>query len=225
MAVYAVVPVKHLDASKRRLSSVLTPKDRRKLTLVMLEDVLSAIKASNVQEILVVGSDLAVREVAEKFGAVYANEETRGLNSAVTHSIEWCMQEGADSVLVLPVDIPLLSSADINNIIDLGDSSESTVVLSPSSNGGTNALFQKPPHLILSRFGQKSFDRHIKQTRGKGICLKLHYSSSVAFDIDSEQDLQRLLTAQNNTRSKQFLANILETKNFSQTNLGKEVLY
>ncbi len=213
MAVYAVVPVKHLDASKRRLSSVLTPKDRRELTLVMLEDVLVAIKASTVQEILVAGSDVDVRKVAEKFGATYANEDSRGLNTAVTRSIDWCMREGADSVLVLPADIPLLSSEDINSIIELGNGSESAVVLSPSNNGGTNALYQKPPHLILTRFGQKSFDRHIKQARGKDISLKLHYSSSVAFDIDYEQDLQKLLETQNNTCSRQFLANILETKN------------
>ncbi len=55
MAVYAVVPVKRLVASKKRLSSVLSPKDRRKLTLVMLEDVLSAIKASRIHKVIVVG--------------------------------------------------------------------------------------------------------------------------------------------------------------------------
>jgi 2-phospho-L-lactate/phosphoenolpyruvate guanylyltransferase len=205
MAIYTVVPVKHLDASKRRLSSVLTPKDRKALTLVMLWDVLSAVKSSNVQGILVVGSDVEVQEIAEKFGAAYTHEETRGLNAAVTRSIEWCMQEGAESVLVLPADIPLLSSADVNRIIELGLSSESTVVLSPSNNGGTNALYQKPPHLILARFGPKSFDRHIRQVRGKGISLKLHYSSSVAFDIDCEQDLKRLLVNDSSSHSREFL--------------------
>jgi 2-phospho-L-lactate guanylyltransferase len=213
MAIYAVVPVKHLAASKRRLSAVLTPKDRIELTLVMLEDVLVAIKASNVEQILVVGSDMDVRDVAEKFGAIYANEESRGLNVAVTRSIDWCMRKGADSVLVLPADIPLLSAEDINSIIELGNGSEPAVVLSPSNNGGTNALYQKPPHLILARFGQKSFDKHIKQAHGKGISLKLHYSSSVAFDIDHEQDVQKLLETPSNTYSRQFLANILETKN------------
>ena len=213
MAVYAVVPVKRLESSKKRLSSVLTPKDRKELTLVMLEDVLSAIKASSVQKILVVGSDVIVREIAEKFGATYTNEETKGLNAAVTTSINLCMREGADSVLVLPVDVPLISPEDINAIIALGNFSEPTVVLSPSNNGGTNALYQKPPQVILASFGPKSFDKHVKQTRGKGLSLKLHYSSSVAFDIDSEQDLKRLLETQNSTHSRQFLAEVLQTKN------------
>ncbi|HUK85704.1 MAG TPA: 2-phospho-L-lactate guanylyltransferase [Candidatus Acidoferrum sp.] len=213
MAVYAVVPVKHLDASKKRLSSVLTPKDRRNLTLVMLEDVLSAIKASTVQKTIVVGSDIAVRRLAEKFLAFYIDEETTGLNLAVLNSIDWCMREGADSVLVLPADVPLISPKDINTIIALGNYKEPIVVLSPSNNGGTNALFQKPPQVIIAQFGPRSFDKHMKQARSKGISLKLHYSSSVALDIDSEQDLKRLLETQNNTRSKQFLAQVLPTKN------------
>ena len=218
MAVYAVVPVKHLDASKRRLSSVLTPKGRRELTLVMLEDVLAAIKSSAVKQILVVASDFEVQEVAEKFGAAFTNDNNRGLNSAVNRSIDWCFQEGSDSVLVLPADVPLLRPVDINRIIDLGNCEESTVVLSPSTNGGTNALYQKPPHLIDARFGLKSFEKHIKQARERGVSLKLYCSSSVAFDIDSEQDLKRLQGTENRTCSRQFLAKSSETKIFSQTN-------
>ncbi len=216
MAVYAVVPIKQLAASKRRLSSVLTPKDRRQLTLAMLEDVLAAIKESTVQETVVVGSDVSVRELAAKLGAGYTNEETRGLNSAIAHSIEWCMQEGADSVLVLPADIPLLSSADVNSIIGMGNGSDSTVVLSPSNNGGTNALYQKPPNLIIARFGPKSFAKHVKQARSKGVSVKLHYSSSVAFDIDSEGDLQRLFETPNATHSKQFLEKVFASKESKQ---------
>ncbi len=123
------------------------------------------------------------------------------------------MREGADSVLVLPVDVPLISPEDINTIIAMGSYSEPTVVLSPSNNGGTNALYQKPPQVILARFGPRSFDKHMKQARGKGISLKLHYSSSVAFDIDSEKDLKKLLETQNNTHSKEFLTELLQTKN------------
>jgi len=224
MFVHAVVPVKSLDASKRRLSSVLTPKGRREITLVMLEDVLAAIKSSTVKQILVVGSDFEVREVAEKFGAAYANDGGRGLNSAVTRSIDWCIQEGGDSVLVLPADIPLLRPVDVNRIIDLGNHGESSVVLSPSNSGGTNALYQKPPHLIHSRFGPKSFDKHIKQTQRKGISLKLYYSSSVAFDIDSEQDLKRLLVTESGTCSR-LLVKTLETKNFLPNYEGNEYIY
>ena len=205
MAVYAVVPVKQLDASKRRLSSVLTPKDRRQLTLAMLEDVLAAIKESTVQETVVVGSDVSVRELAAKLGAGYTNEETRGLNSAIAHSIEWCMQEGAESVLVLPADIPLLSSADVDKIVELGNCEEQTVVLSPSYDGGTNALFQSPPNLIRVCFGPRSFAKHIKEAHSKGVCVKLHYSTNVATDIDSVEDLGKLLKTESNTACRRVL--------------------
>ena len=43
-----------------------------------------------------------------------------GLNSAVKEATEWCMQQGAQAVLILPADIPLLSSEDVNKIVELG---------------------------------------------------------------------------------------------------------
>ncbi len=47
MLVYAVVPVKGLGVSKERLSTVLSPQERKELTLAMLEDVLTALTKLN----------------------------------------------------------------------------------------------------------------------------------------------------------------------------------
>ena len=44
MSVYAVVAVKGLGTSKKRLSSVLSLQERNELTLAMLEDVLSVLR-------------------------------------------------------------------------------------------------------------------------------------------------------------------------------------
>ena len=71
MAVFAVVPVKRLNVSKRRLSAVLNPEERSLLTVAMLEDVLAALKASTVHETVVVSNDSVVREVADRFGFSY----------------------------------------------------------------------------------------------------------------------------------------------------------
>ena len=42
--VWAVVPVKELEGAKQRLSSCLSPEERRSLATVMLEDVLDAVE-------------------------------------------------------------------------------------------------------------------------------------------------------------------------------------
>ncbi|MGD0645230.1 MAG: 2-phospho-L-lactate guanylyltransferase [Candidatus Bathyarchaeia archaeon] len=205
MFVYAVVPVKSLGASKKRLSSVLNPQERRQLTLAMLEDVLGALQTSVVDDTVVVSNDLRVSDVVGKFGAMYLAQKTSGLNSAIEEATEWCVQEGAEAVLVLPADIPLLSSADVDKIVELGNFKGQTVVLSPSYNGGTNAIFQNPPNLIHMCFGSRSFARHIKEAQSKGVCVKLNYSTSVATDIDSSEDLSKLRKAESNTASRRVL--------------------
>ena len=205
MFVYAVVPVKSLGASKNRLSSVLSPQERSQLTLAMLEDVLSALQTSTVDDTVVVSNDLTVHDVVGKFGAMYLAQKTSGLNSAIEEATEWCVKEGAEAVLVLPADIPLLSSADVDRIVELGNCEEQTVVLSPSYNGGTNALFQSPLNLIHACFGPRSFAKHIKEAQSKGVCVRLYYSTSVATDIDSAKDLSKLLKTESNTACRRVL--------------------
>jgi 2-phospho-L-lactate/phosphoenolpyruvate guanylyltransferase len=192
LVVYAIVPVKRLDVSKRRLSKFLSPQERKVLTIAMLEDVLRALKSSTVSEIVIVSNDQNVRLIAERFGVYFLSPNHYGLNAAVEEAFDWCLRNQADSVLVVPADIPLLSFTDVNDIVELGTCNKPAVVLSPSNNGGTNALFQKPPNLLSAQFGYKSFARHFRQARSKGITIKFHYSTSIALDVDCEEDLQEL---------------------------------
>jgi len=217
VVVYAIVPVKRLGVSKRRLSKFLSSQERKLLTIAMLEDVLKALKSSIVPEIVVVSSDPNVRVIADRFGVSFFSPSHNGLNPAVEEATAWCMQKQADSVLVVPADIPLLSFEDVNKIVELGNSDEPTVVLSPSSNGGTNALFQKPPNLLYANFGNKSFAKHFKQAQNKGVSVKFHYSTSIALDVDCEEDLLKLFKSPIANRSKHFL----EEAGFSSKELKK----
>ena len=212
MTTFAVVPVKHLNASKTRLAPILTLENRKRLTLAMLEDVLNAVRGSIVRETVVVGSDSRVCEFAADGGATFREEGRPGLNRAVTSSIEWCIKSGANAVLVLPADIPLLTSVDINRIIEIAGENVSTVVMSPSHNGGTNALYLRPPNIIEVSYGQGSFKRHIIRSRTIGARPKVYYSPSVAFDVDSQKDLQKLLRTENSSRSRHFVSEVLGRK-------------
>lgn len=203
MAVYAIIPVKNLADSKKRLSIVFTPQEREKFTLAMLEDVLTALKSSVVDKVVVVAEDSQVQQAAEKFGAFYLFGNGATLNSAVEETTSYCIQKGAKSVLVLPTDVPLVNSKEIDRIIQLGH--DSAVVLSPSSNLGTNALYQSPPDLIPACFGSDSFLKHIRESYRKRIRVTLHLSHELATDIDSVEDLKKLFEIRNTTCSKRFL--------------------
>lgn len=204
MGVFAIVPVKRIGVSKRRLSQSLSTQERKALTVAMLEDVLRALKTSNVSKVLVVSNDPNVHPIADQFGVFFFSPVRKGLNSAVEEAFIWCMKNKADSVLVLPADIPLISSKDINAILLLG-SYERRVVLVPSRDWGTNAFFQCPPYLVHACFGPDSFKKHVNEAVSKGACIKYYYSLGAGLDIDSVDDLKVLLKTENNTLSKQVL--------------------
>jgi 2-phospho-L-lactate guanylyltransferase (CobY/MobA/RfbA family) len=100
MAIFAVIPVKNLSISKKRLSSVFSPQERSMLTLAMLQDVLKALQQSVVDDIVVIGNDDVVERMADKFGAFYIEANQDGLNPAIEEAVDWCVREQADWVLV-----------------------------------------------------------------------------------------------------------------------------
>jgi 2-phospho-L-lactate guanylyltransferase len=204
MGVYAIVPVKKIGASKRRLSESLSLQERKSLTVAMLEDVLQALKGSVVSQVLVVSNDQNVLPIAQRFGASFFSPARKGLNSAIEEAWAWCIRDKADSVLVLPADIPLVTPKDIDVIVNLGSDGR-RVVLAPSRDWGTNAFFQCPPHLVHANFGPDSFSKHAKEACGKEICVKYYYSFGVGLDVDSVDDLRLLLKVENETLSKKVM--------------------
>jgi len=208
LALYAVVPVKNLVGSKRRLSLVFTPHERKQLTLAMLQDVLVTLGNSVAEQVLVIGENAQVQEVAEDCGAKYKDATKDGLNPAIEEGSNWCMKKGASSVLIVPADIPLITAKDVNRIVQLAGN-DRAVVLSPSNNWGTNALFQCPPKIIPACFGPKSFFAHVREAYFKGISVRLHFSPGLATDIDSAEDLRKLFEIENSTTCRKVLEQIM----------------
>jgi 2-phospho-L-lactate guanylyltransferase len=150
--------------------------------------------------------------MAQKFGAFYLSADGANLNCAIENAQDWCIKKGADAVLVLPADLPLLDAVDINRILELGVGN-SAIVLAPSRDWGTNALYQTPPKQVPACFGPKSFIRHIKEAYARGVSVRLHFSPGLAADVDCAKDLKNIYQAQQTTVTKQVLQQInLPTK-------------
>ncbi|MCW4022414.1 MAG: 2-phospho-L-lactate guanylyltransferase [Candidatus Bathyarchaeota archaeon] len=201
------MPVKKLTNTKMRLSGVLTPKQRQKLTLAMLKDVITATKSSMINHIVVVGSDPTIEDLTKDFDVTYLQEKSPNLNSSLKQATQWSIKNHAKTVLILPADIPLITANDINQILKLGADSPSLVIVS-SHNNGTNALLQNPPNIISPRFGPNSFQKHQTEATEKGVSPIIYESDSVALDIDSTEDLDILLKTENQTTTKAVLAEI-----------------
>ena len=189
MAVFVIIPVKGLDNAKSRLSSLLTDDERKQFCLKMLEDVLRTVKSTKYpHETVVVSKDPMMSKIAKNFDAGYLKERKRGLNKTVSEAIDWCVERGAASVLVLPADIPLVEPTDLNIMFILGE--KASIVVSPSKDGkGTNALLLTPPNVSPTFYGPHSFQRHIKEASKLKISFRRYRSPRIALDIDTVEDL------------------------------------
>ena len=154
MKSFCIIPVKNLQGVKSRLSSILQPRDRGILNLCMLEDVIISVKASkSIYDIVVVSPDQEVIRAAGEMKVKTLRENREdGVNKAVLRATEFCIEEGANSSVILPSDIPLIKPLDIDNLLAIGDYGRSVVMTPSSKLDGTNALFRCPPMVMKTFF-------------------------------------------------------------------------
>ena len=213
MKLYTVIPVKSLTEGKRRLSKILGDGQREALTFHMLRDVLlTVLNSPRVEEAVVVSSDSEILRFASELGAVtLAESGNLGVNAAVSRGAAYCVAEGASSLLILPADIPLLSSLDLEALTSL--SSECSMVLTPSLRlDGTNALLLRPPKILETSYDADSFRSHLAAGKLKGLKVKVYLSGRVMLDLDLPEDLELFLRleAGRNTETYRFASEILK---------------
>lgn len=195
--VYAVIPVKDPCESKTRLSNVLSPGARKRLTLFMFEDVISTLKYSKLLAgIVVVSSSPEVLDLGRNLGCETVREGARGvgLNKAVEIGVEYSGKLGAEAVLILPADIPMINLEDVNRLLLTGLSFKKPyIVISPSEDKGTNALMLSLPTPITFRFGPNSYTLHLYEAEKTGSTVAVFHSKSIMLDIDDEKDIDLFL--------------------------------
>ncbi|KUO39867.1 MAG: hypothetical protein AVW06_03275 [Hadesarchaea archaeon DG-33-1] len=217
MSTWAIVPVKHLSKAKSSLTTALALAQRRELVLCMLADVLNAVRNSrSIANTVIVSPDEEVLDFARANDVIGIVEPGIELNKALKLAIEHAITRGALSTLVLPSDIPLLKVADIENIIAMA-SLPQDVVIAPSKDNGTNALFLRPPDVMSLRFGGESFPAHLVEARKVGVRPHVYRSINVATDVDDTADMLSVEVHGLGTRTQDFLRSL---KNLGQFKLG-----
>jgi 2-phospho-L-lactate guanylyltransferase len=191
MSTWAIIPVKPLNRAKSRLSAVLKPEQRRHLAETMFRHVLEVVTAvPQIRGVLVISRDSKALAIARDYGAKTVQETgTPELNAALERATQVIQSWGADSVLVLPADLPLVTVADVTEIIHLGRTMPSVVIATDQNQDGTNALFMRPPGIIDYAYGSGSYARHRQQAEAEEIEVKVYHSEQLALDIDVSDDL------------------------------------
>lgn len=201
-----LIPVKNLDNAKERLSAVLSPAQRRALAEAMLQDVLAAVAAVNHHtRVGVVTSDPFASDLARHYRfEVIADPANRGESDAISHATRHCIAQGADSTLVIPGDIPLVQAADLEQVLQAAPPQGSVLV--PGWDGrGSNAVLRRPADLFPLRFGNDSFQPHLRAAQATGMPCRVLQLPRLGLDVDNPTDLAQLLAAEGDTRAQYLL--------------------
>lgn len=190
-----LLPIKDLRNAKQRLAGVLAPEERFGLAQAMLADAIRA--ASGVQradKIFVITNYEPAMEAAAQYGWETLREEEQISESAsVDFASRLCAERGVTGLLRLPLDLPLVQSSDIDELLAT-ECSAPAVVMVPSRDGtGTNAILRTPPALFPSHFGPDSFAKHRSEAERAGARIIVRRNERLEMDVDDESDLRALL--------------------------------
>ncbi|HVO54935.1 MAG TPA: 2-phospho-L-lactate guanylyltransferase [Solirubrobacterales bacterium] len=190
MKATAVLPVKHFDDAKQRLATGLDPEQRRRLMAAMVEDVLEAIPAARqVERTIVVTGDPIAQELAADCGAeVVPDPADTGHIQAALAGVARAEVEGAECVVLLPGDCPLLDPRELDGLLS-GLPTPYVGVVPDRHGTGTNALLLNPPSAIVPAFGEGSCARHVELARAAGIPYGIEELPSLGLDLDTPADL------------------------------------
>lgn len=193
-----VLPVKRLEHAKHRLSESLASAERRALMAAMLADVLAALgRVTAPHELLVVTADANAARAGRDAGArVIPDTSESGHSAAAVLGIAAATEAGADRVLLIPGDCPLLDFEAVQALLALGRAPSGRVIVVPDRAGtGTNALLLEPPGAIAPAFGPGSHHRHLALARAAGVPAETRELASLLLDVDTPADLMALSTA------------------------------
>ncbi|PYX74915.1 MAG: 2-phospho-L-lactate guanylyltransferase [Acidobacteria bacterium] len=200
-----LVPIKNTASAKQRLASVLDQSARTQLAQEMLTDVLTTLHDwKNRPKVGIVTSDPYTMKLAAEYRfEVIPDPDNPGETGAIEMATQICMERGEKSTLVIPADIPLIESWELEEIYKHAPAEGSVLV--PAGDGrGTNAAFRRPANLFPLRFGNDSFKPHhaAAQATGKP-CVVLNLPG-IAVDVDNPSDLRQLLSLPGETRGQRL---------------------
>jgi len=193
---WVVVLIKDFETAKQRLQPALGARSRRALARRNARLAVRAAVAGD--KVLVVAGSEGVAGLANVWGAESLVEPRQeGQNVAAARGIERAIAGGADAVLLLSSDLPLVTVDAVRDVLESAAAIRGPVAMAVPAigRGGTNALYLRPPGAIALHFGDDSLARFREDAESRHIPFLVHRSVALALDLDEPADLERLRRA------------------------------
>ncbi len=198
--------MKDLATAKQRLADALSQSQRSQLAEAMVRDVMAA--ASGVRnrlDVALVTGDARAQQVAREFGfGVIEDTRNESETAAIEMATAWCEQRGYDTTVVIPGDIPLISSDELHRVLDAAPAAGAVFVPAYDSRG-SNCIQRRPASLIPLRFGNDSFLPHCEAMRRTGRELVILEMPGIGLDIDNPHELDLLVQRHGDTGAQRLL--------------------
>lgn len=190
-----LLPIKDLANAKKRLAGVLTPQERCGLAEAMLADTIHAVRGVRRADkiFMVTNYEPAMRVARENGWEILREERQTSESDSVDAASTICESRGVTSLLRVPLDLPLVRSADIDELLALECEAPALVIVPSRDGTGTNAILRTPPALFPSYFGSGSFAKHLAEAERAGARVIVRRNPRLEMDVDDEADLRALL--------------------------------
>jgi 2-phospho-L-lactate guanylyltransferase len=201
-----LIPVKDLGNAKQRLGDAYDQAHRTLLAEAMLRDVLTAAAgvASRLDVFLVTGDPRAHALAAEFHFGVIADTRNESETAAIEMATTWCEEHDYDTTVVVPGDIPLITSAELHKVLDAAPE-EGAVFVPAYDRRGSNCILRRPASIIPLRFGNDSFVPHCEAMNATGKALVILEMPGIGLDIDHPHELDLLVRRPGNTHAQRLL--------------------
>jgi 2-phospho-L-lactate guanylyltransferase len=177
--VLAIVPFKGLDGAKTRLAAVLSPEERARLALEMLEIVLAACAgATSIERTLLVTPDP---------GAVPAGVDVlvdEGSGHADAISLALTDPRARAGFVVVMADCPLAQADALDALVEAAQ----PLALVEARDGGVNALALREPVRFTPSFGVPAAET-LARAQSEGLEPTVLDDERLSLDVDRPEDL------------------------------------
>jgi 2-phospho-L-lactate guanylyltransferase len=193
---WVVVLIKDFGSAKLRLQPALGARSRRALARRNARLAVRAAAAGD--HALVVAGSEGVAGLAQVWGAEALLEPRQeGQNVAAARGIKRAIDGGAEAVLLLSSDLPLVTVDAVRGVLESADAVKGPLAMAVPAigRGGTNALYLRPPDAMELHFGDDSLTKFREDAESRGLRFLIHRSHALALDLDEPADLERMRRA------------------------------